>query len=92
MDIWLHFSQDEVIRNIPYKIVCETKEGSRWETNRRRRAFSWSFSENEKKKVNDLCHKAHAWMLGKGVPADGVKMTVSTYELWMKLANFCASI
>ena len=92
MTLWLHLTHDEVQRDIPYGIVCETMEGAYWNTGRRKRLFREMFSESERKKAYELKSQAHRWYLTKGVPDDGVKMSKETYLFWHKLADFCAMI
>lgn len=38
-----------------------------------------------------LFRQAHDWTVGRGVPNE-VTMTMKTFHLWRKLAEFCASI
>lgn len=92
MDTWMHLTQEEVFRLVPFILICETRNSSRWETGRRRRMYNQVFTEQEKKKIPELCRKAHIWAISKGVPAKGVKMTLSTYKLWHKLAHFCINV
>lgn len=82
---------DEVRENIPYMLICETKESSVWYTGRRRRRWNLEFSEAERKAASRLFSLAYRWSLRTGVP-DEVRMSLSTYTLWGKLAAFCASI
>ena len=42
----LILSYDEVHRNIPYSLVCETHNSACWNTGRRRRAWAKTFSES----------------------------------------------
>ena len=46
------------------------------------------FTEAEIKAIYRLHQQAYNWYLRKGVP-DEVTMTMKTYFLWQKLANFC---
>lgn len=89
--MYLEMERDEIQEKLPYGVICEAKEGSRWNTMRRKRRWAKEFSEQEREAAGEIFRKAHSWMLVKGVP-DKVKMTLSTYSLWQKLGEFCASI
>lgn len=84
-------SREAVNSCIPYRVVCEAKEGSRWNTMHRRRRWKEEFTETERKAAGRLFSLAHRWTLTMGVP-DTVKMNSNTLNLWMKLGAFCASI
>lgn len=88
---YLILNHDEVNEQIPYAIVAETMSGSRWCTTKRRRLMKEQFTESEIDAIHRLYKQAYSWYLVKGVP-DEVKMTVQTYALWHKLANFCYEI
>lgn len=81
-------SHDEVQRNIPYGLVCETRNSVRWNTGRRR-AWEKTFSESERKAASKLFRQANTWTLVRGVPKM-VRMSVGTFTLWQKLGEFCA--
>ena len=89
--IMLVLTADEVREQIPYALICETMCGVRWDTGRRRRAWVATFTEEERKACSRLRNQAHRWHLTTGVP-DEVTMSTSTYKLWGKLGEFCASI
>ena len=84
-------SRDEVNSQIPYAIICMTRYGSHWDTGKRRRRWTEEFSESERDAAYRLFSLAHKWLLTTGVP-DQVRMHHSTYALWLKLGDFCASI
>lgn len=89
--VYLEFTREEMRRRIPYAMVCEGQNGSRWNTTRRRRRWMAEFSKRERSAAGGLFRQAHNWMLGCGVPKT-VRMTFDTYRLWLKLGNFCASL
>lgn len=91
MEMMLVLSRDEVQRDIPYAMICETRFGSAWGTGRRRRRWLAEFSEKEREAATRLFNQSHQWYLTTGVP-DEVKMTTKTLDLWQKLGAFCASI
>ena len=89
--MYLEMERDEIEEKLPYGVICEAKGGSLWNTMRRRRRWTKEFSEKEREAASEIFRKAHSWMLVKGTP-DKVRMTLSTYGLWQKLGEFCASI
>ena len=91
VETYIILNRDEINRKIPYGVVCETMSGSRWNTGKRKRLMKERFTESEIDAIYRLHNQARDWYLRKGVP-DEVKMTVQTYALWQKLANFCCEI
>lgn len=91
MKMMLVLSREEVHREIPYAVICETRESSVWNTSRRRRLWKDMFTETEREAATRLFQMAHRWYLTTGVP-DKVTMTLSTMQLWQKLGEFCAAI
>lgn len=91
MTVYINLSHDEVNERIPYAIVAETMGSARWNTGRRRRLMKEFFTESEVDAIYRLHKQAYDWYLRKGVPEE-VKMTINTYHLWQKLANFCREI
>lgn len=84
-------SRDEVQKQIPYAMICETRYGAVWETMRRKRLWKESFTESEKEIAYKLFRQAHSWYLGKGIP-DEVRMSLNTRCMWDRLAAFCCSL
>lgn len=87
----LTFARKEIQSQIPYALICETMEGSRWNTGKRRRLMSEQFTESEIKKSYELRKKAYSWHLVKGVP-EKVRMSPNTFYMWHKLGDFCAQL
>lgn len=84
--------RQEIGESIPYALICTCREsGSIWNTLRRRRRWNAEFTEKEREAATRIFRQAHMWYLIKGVP-DEVRMTVSTYNLWLKIADFCMSL
>jgi hypothetical protein len=88
MKMYLSLNRDEIYEQIPYAIVAETMSGAKWNTSRRRRLMKQHFTESEIETTYRLHKQAYDWHLRKGVPEE-IKMTMSTYQLWHKLASFC---
>ena len=91
MKMYVELSHDEVVKKIPYAVVCEGRYGKDWNTGRRKRLWKEQFTEEEQKAATRLFQQSRTWYLVKGVP-DSVKMTLGTLALWHKLGAFCASI
>lgn len=85
------FTREEVERELPYKLICETMCGARWDTGTRRRRWTAEFTEAERRACAKIKSQAHKWYLTTGIP-DEVQMTLGTFELWNRLGNFCASL
>ena len=91
MKLYISFNADEIRKEIPYAIVAETMSCSVWNTGRRRRLMKEQFTEAEIEASYRLHRLAYAWYLRTGVPEE-IKMTLNTYHLWHKLANFCSTL
>jgi hypothetical protein len=91
MKLYLSLNHDEIQERIPYAIVAETMSGAVWNTGKRKRLMKQYFTEAEIDATYRLHKQAYDWYLRKGVP-DEIKMTMNTYYLWQKLANFCCEI
>lgn len=81
MKTMVTLTHEEAQSYLAYALICETMEGAFWNSGRRRRLYSKTFTEAT----------AHKWCLVTGVP-EKVRMRYSTYLLWQKLAMFCAEI
>ena len=91
MKLELVLSKADIERQLPYALICETRYGSRWNTSQRKRRWTAEFTEAERKAASRIFAQCHTWYLVKGTP-DEVKMSMSTYGLWEKLAGFCYSL
>lgn len=91
MNLYISLNQDEIRQKIPYMVVCEIMSGAKWNTGKRKRLMKQYFTESEIEATYRLHRQARDWYLYKGVP-DEVQMTLKTYDLWHKLANFCCQI
>ena len=90
-NLMLVMSHEEVNANIAYSLICFARYGSAWNTGHRRRAWMADFTEEERRAAGRLFRQANDWTLVHGVP-DKVTMSMKTFHLWRKLAEFCASI
>lgn len=91
MKLYISLNSDEIREQIPYPIIAETMSGAKWNTGKRRRLMKQQFTEAEIEAVYRLHKQAYSWYLVKGVPEE-IKITLRTYQLWYKLANFCCQL
>ena len=91
MKFYIALNHDEIQERIPYALVAETMSSARWGTGKRKRLMKQWFTETEIEAIYRLHKQAYSWYCVKGAPEE-VKMSVSTYNLWQKLANFCCEI
>lgn len=91
MKLYISLNHDEIQERIPYPIVAETMSRAVWNTGKRKRLMKQYFTESEIEAIYRLHKQAYSWYLVKGV-SDEVKMTLHTYELWQRLANFCCML
>jgi len=91
VETYIVLNRDEINRNIPYAIVCETMSGAHWNTGKRKRLMKEQFTQSEIEAVYRLHKQAHSWYLVKGVP-DELRITPHILALWHKLANFCCQL
>lgn len=91
MKFYIALNHDEIQERIPYALVAETMSGARWGTGKRKRLMKQFFTESEIDAIYRLHKQAYSWYCVKGVPEE-VKMSVKTYCLWQKLANFCCEL
>jgi hypothetical protein len=91
MTFYIALNHDEIQERIPYAIVAETMSSAVWNTKKRKRLMKEYFTEAEIKTISGLHKTARIWYLYKGVPEE-VRMTMKTYCLWQKLANFCCEL
>lgn len=88
MKMYLELNRDEICTEIPYNLITETVEGSRWSTGKRRRMYFQDFSEQEREAIRPLIKQAYQWSLVKG-PPEKLRLTPKTLLLWQKLGDFC---
>ena len=91
MNVMIELTHDEAQNDLCYALICETMEGSRWNTESRRRKFNETFTPEERKEISYLKRLAHVWYLVKGVP-ETVTMKYKTYLLWIRLGAFCMDL
>lgn len=91
MKLMMQLDRDEISRDLPYAIICETRASAKWDTSHRRRLWNEQFTEAERNASIRIFQQAHSMHLVKGVP-DSLIMTPETYRLWVKLGAFCANL
>ena len=88
MNMYMEFNEEEIRALLPYELICETMEGSRWNTGSVKRKFTAAFTPTERKQISRIKQQAHRWALTSGAP-EKIKMTSKTYALWDRLGEFC---
>lgn len=88
---YIILDREEINKQIPYALVCETMGGARWNTGRRKRMMKEQFTETEIDAIYRLHKQAYNWCFVKGAP-DELKIAPYTLILWQKLAAFCCSL
>lgn len=91
MKMEMVFTRDEIPKVIPYQMICMTRYGSVWNTMRRKRRWAEEFSAYEREKANAMCRQTYNWTCTTGLP-ETLRMSSGTLDLWLRLADFCASI
>ena len=91
MKLEIVLDRNEIQAAIPYQMICMTRYGSVWNTMRRKRRWTAEFSAYEREKANAMCRQAYNWTCTTGLP-EAVRMSAGTYDLWQRLAEFCASL
>ena len=81
----------EIQEQIPYALICETMEGAKWNTGKRRRLMKERFTKSEIKAIGRLHRQAHNWYLIRGVPNE-LELTTKTMILWRRLADLCCEL
>lgn len=87
----IELDHDEIQSKLPYAVIGETASRAIWNTGKRKRLWASTFTESEMDTCNEIIRKAKKWLLVSGCP-DREKMRTTTYALWLKLADFCASL
>lgn len=91
VETYLILNRDEIQKQIPYAVVCETMSGARWNTGRRKRLMKQCFTQTEIDAIYRMHKQARTWHLVKGVP-DELRITPHILALWNLLAAFCCEI
>ena len=91
MKTMVALTHEEAQSYLAYALICETMEGSRWNSGCRRRLYSQTFTSREQQRISHIKSIAHKWYLVTGVP-EKVRMSYDNYLLWQRLAEFCATV
>lgn len=91
MKMLIVLNQDEIQKQVPYAVIAETMSSSIWNTGKRKRLMANYFTEAEMEEADSLHRIARNWYMYKGVPKEA-QMTMDTYYLWQRLAQFCGML
>lgn len=87
----MQFDREDIQKHVPYAIIGETASRAVWDTGKRKRHFAEAFTEKERELCYYIIKKAKRWLLVTGCP-ESDKMRATTYALWLRLADFCATL
>ena len=68
MKTMVTLTHEEAQSYLAYALICETMEGAFWNSGRRRRLYSKTFTEAEQRQIPRIKATAHKWCLVTGVP------------------------
>lgn len=88
---YMVLTHSQIQTEIPYQMVCEVRDGAKWDTFTRKRRWAEEFTPAERAAATGLFKQANHWTLKTGVP-NSVRMTEGIFDLWRKLGDFCASL
>lgn len=71
MKTMVTLTHEEAQSYLAYALICETMEGAFWNSGRRRRLYSKTFTEAEQRQIPRIKATAHKWCLVTGVPEKG---------------------
>lgn len=84
-------SHDDILRMLPFGLICATRNSAVWNTGRCQRAFAAAFTESERETCEILFKQSKRWYVEHGVP-EATSMPGATFALWFKLGDFCADM
>jgi hypothetical protein len=90
-DTLIKLTRTEIQEKIPYTLIGKVMWGTKWETEECKIAWYNTFSDKERLVCERLGRQSYRWYLAKSVPESYVLQS-SAYDLWLKLAEFCASV
>ena len=74
----------------PLFVIVEMWDHKRY--GRGKREYNETFTEKERKVIGKYHTYLYDWYLRTGIPASGVKMSLTTYDLLCRAANFFAGL
>lgn len=81
-------THEEAQSYLAYALICETMEGAFWNSGRRRRLYSKTFTEAEQRQIPRIKAIAHKWCLVTGVPE---KVRMRFWQCVCDHRRFCES-
>lgn len=82
------FRREEVNNHLHYRLIVESMGSSRWNTGTNKRKLIQQFTDKEIAEIQDIYCRCFKWYTHTGVP-DEVSLSAETYQLWLKLKNYC---
>lgn len=84
---YVEMTREEAMNRLPYRLIYEFTQSSKWNTGSVKRKFAETFNEEEREVVKSIITKASKYY-SKGIPDKGVSITTSEYSLWILFADF----
>ena len=81
----------EEISELPYGLLCETRESSIWKTKKRKIWWNAQFTPAEQKEAEKIFKLCHSWYLTTGTP-EKYAASPATLFLWRRLGDFCMQV
>lgn len=78
MKTMVTLTHEEAQSYLAYALICETMEGAFWNSGRRRRLYSKTFTETEQRQIPRIKATAHKWCLVTGVKNGSVNVEFKT--------------
>ena len=82
------FRREEVNNHLHYRLIVESMGSSRWDTGTNKRKLIQQFTDEEIAGIQGIYRRCFKWYTRIGVP-DEVSLSAETYQLWLKLKNYC---
>jgi len=93
IQVSISLSRDDILNGaLGYQIICETRESSVWDTRRCKNLWMSEFDSREREETEAIFKQCHSWYLKKGVPLEGITVSVDRLKLWYKIEEFCKKI
>lgn len=74
----------------PFYVIVEMYDKKGF--GRGKRLYNRTFTESERKVISSYYGKLYDWFLRRGIPHEGVEMSMTTYTILQRAANFFASL
>ena len=87
-ETYVVLERDAVSSILNYQLIAACIGSSSWNNGKISREKNRAFTPSEISLIRKVYQKAHKWYLVTGVPNE-VTMTLTEFNLWKKLKDFC---